>query len=85
MTNATCTTKLRATPDGDIEVTSNETGGTPYGPVEIAWYPDRLEITAVGAGRALITKGYQRSKGDVIIEIKPPGLDALPETLPGAD
>ena len=79
------TTKLRVTPEGDLRVTSSETGGTAYGPVEIAWYPDRLEITAVAAGRALITKGYLRRRGDVIVEIRPPGLEALTETVPGAD
>ena len=83
--NATCTTKVRATPDGSMKVTSSDPGGTAYGPVEISWYPDRLEITAVGAGRALITKGYVRNTGDVIVEIKPLGLDALTESVPGAD
>jgi len=82
---ATCTAKLRATPDGNVEVRPSDPGGTAYGPVEISWYPDRLEITAVGAGRALIAKGYVRSTGDVIVEIRPPGLEALTETVPGAD
>ncbi len=49
----TYTTKVRATPGGEITLTAAETVASAYGPVEIAWYPDRLEITAFGAGRAV--------------------------------
>lgn len=81
----TCTARLRATPGGEITLTASEPGTTAYGPVEIAWYPDRLEITALGAGRALITKGFERRSRDVIVELRPPDLAALAETVPGAD
>ncbi len=57
-----------------------------YGSVEIAWYADRLLITALGAGPASIAEAHPSDDGqDVIVEIRPPRLEELPETVPGAD
>jgi hypothetical protein len=58
-----------------------------YGPVEIAWYPDRVRVTAVGAGPASITRTYTSGEAaqDVVVEIRLPSLDELTETVPGAD
>jgi hypothetical protein len=83
--STTCTTRLRATPAGEVLVTSNRAGATTYGAVEIAWYPDRLELRALGSGRALVRKGYLHSTGDLIVEVRPPSLAAVHETVPGAD
>jgi hypothetical protein len=59
---------------------------TPYGPVEVEWLPDRLRITAVGAGRVTVTEQHEFGLGeDVVIELAPPTLDDLVETVPGAD
>ena len=74
---ATCT-KVRTIPTGDAEAA--------YGPVEIAWYPDRLEITAVGAGQAAVTEARPSADGrDVVVEIRLPALDEVVEAMPGAD
>lgn len=71
----TTSAKVRVAPDdGDDSV---------YGPVEIAWYPDHLEVTALGAGRASVSDACCGE--DVTIEIRPPSLDELVETVPGAD
>jgi len=84
--NATYAAKVRVTPAGEIEVVRSEADDSLYGPVEIAWYPDRLEITALGAGRASIAEGYLTGRDQgFVVEIRPPGLDELTETVPGAD
>lgn len=49
-----------------------------YGTVEIAWYPDHLEITALGAGHALTEERLSADGEDVVVEIRR-------ETVPGAD
>ncbi|MGZ4308025.1 MAG: hypothetical protein ACXVRV_00585 [Gaiellaceae bacterium] len=82
---ATCAAKVRATPAGDVKLVSGG-GETGYGPVEIAWYPDHLEITAVGTGPATITEGRLSPDGqNVVVEIRMPALDELVEGVPGAD
>lgn len=48
--------------------------------IEIAWYPDHLEIVAHDAGEVTVSEGR-----DVIIEIQQPMLDALMETVASAD
>jgi hypothetical protein len=84
--NATYVAKVRSTPAGEIKLVPGDVGASVYGPVEIAWYPDRLKITALGAGPASITEAHLSSEGhDVIIEIRPPNLDELVEVVPGAD
>jgi hypothetical protein len=71
--DATFIARVRATPAGEISLTTIDTGAAAYGPVEIAWYSDRLQITACDAGRALITKGHLKGEGkDLIVEIRPP-------------
>ena len=85
---ATYLTRVKATPAGQIElelVSPVETAT--YGPVEIAWYPDRLVVTARGAGHASIieTNVCGEAEQDVLVEIRLPGLDELTETVPGAD
>jgi hypothetical protein len=85
LSTTTYAAKVRATPAGEVELLPGD-GASPHGPVEIAWYADRLEITALGAGRATITEGSSSSSGDdVVVEIRPPCLDELTETVPGAD
>lgn len=79
----TYTTKVRATPGGEITLTAAEAVASAYGPVEIAWYPDRLEITAFGAGRAAITPIGEGQ--NMIVQLRPSHLDGLAETVPGAD
>lgn len=74
-----------ARPAGEITLRPGDGDASAYGPVEIAWYPDRLRITALGAGRASITEDLTGEGQDVVIEIRPPSLDELPETVPGAD
>ncbi len=61
-----------------------EESASVYGPVEIVWYPDRLKITALGAGPASITEWYFDGN-DIVVELRPPSLDELPERVPGAD
>ena len=83
---STYAARVVVSPEGEITVEPGEADVSAYGPVEIAWYPDRLEVTALGAGRASITEGYLSGRDqDVMVEIRPPGLDELPETVPGAD
>ena len=80
------TAKVRVTPAGELELVPGDAGASAYGSVEIAWYPDRLQITALGAGRGAITEGHPSDTGrDFVIELTPPGLDELFETVPGAD
>lgn len=81
------TTSELQQPSAKVRVApAEDEGASAYGPVEIAWYPDRLEITALGAGRASISEGQAGDQGgDVVVEIRPPALDDLPETVPGAD
>jgi hypothetical protein len=77
---------MRATPAGYIKLVPGDADASAYGPVDIAWYPDRLEITALGAGRATVTEGFMSGIGeDIVVEIRPPTLDELTETVPGAD
>ena len=86
-TTGTCVARARSTPAGEIELEPGDDDASAYGPVEIAWYPDRVEITAVGAGPASITRTYSSGEAaqDVVVEIRLPGLDELTETVPGAD
>ena len=79
----TYTTKVRATPGGEITVTATEEDASAYGPVEIAWYPDRLEITALGAGRASITPLGEGQ--NMVVQLRPQHIDLLEEAVPGAD
>ncbi|HSB38828.1 MAG TPA: hypothetical protein VLD13_07045 [Gaiellaceae bacterium] len=79
----TYTTKVRATPTGEITVTATDEDASAYGPVEIAWYPDRLEITALGAGRASITPLDQGQ--NMIVQLRPQHLDRFADVVPGAD
>jgi hypothetical protein len=78
---------VRSTPAGETELVPGDEGETVYGPVEVAWYPDRLEITAVGAGPASVTEVHRGGEAaqDVVVEIRLPSLDELTETVPGAD
>jgi hypothetical protein len=86
LSNATCIAKVRVTPAGETEVVPGDVDASVYGPVEIAWYADRLKITALGAGRASMIDEYLSGKGhDITIEIRPPSLDELMEIVPGAD
>ena len=83
--------KLRASPAGEMKLVPGGRDACAYGPVEVAWYPDRLMITALGAGSTSITQAYLSDKGeDVIVEIRLPSLDELLEDelielMPGAD
>ena len=82
----TYTAKVRATPAGEVEVHGGPADGSVYDVVEIAWYPDRLEVTAVGAGRVEIVAGRLDSDDeDVVVELRPPPLEQLDEVVPGAD
>lgn len=82
-----CIARLRSTPEGDIDLVPGAEGVSVYGPVEIAWYRDRLKVTALGAGPASITRVYTAGEAaqDVVVEIRLPSLEELTETLPGAD
>jgi hypothetical protein len=86
-TGETCVARVRSTPAGEIELVPGDETASAYGPVEIAWYPDRVKVTAVGAGPASITKAYVSGEAaqDVVVEIRLPSLDELTETVPGAD
>jgi len=79
--------RVRAAPSGEIELVPGDESASVYGHVEIAWYPDRLQVTALGAGPASITD--VRPSGvagkDVVVEIRLPRLEELIETVPGAD
>jgi hypothetical protein len=78
--------KVRTTPGGTITRVTGTADTSLYGPVEIAWYPDHLTIRAVGAGPSSITHAHAAREGqDVVVEIRPPELDELPNGLPGAD
>lgn len=83
----TCVARVRAAPSGEIELVPGDESASVYGPVEIAWYPDRLRVTALGAGQASITDVYAGGEAaqDVVLEIRLPRLDELTETVPGAD
>ena len=86
LSNATYTAKVRVTQTGEIERESGDVDASAYGPVEVAWYPDRLKITALGAGRGSMLDEYLSGTGeDVIIEIRLPSLDDLIDVMPGAD
>jgi hypothetical protein len=82
-----CVARLRATPAGDVELAPGDDTGSVYGPVEIAWYRDRLRVKILGAGPASIAS--VRSEGeaaqDVVFELRLPSLDELPDMVPGAD
>ena len=79
--------RVTSTPAGAIELVPGDEDASAYGPVEIAWYPDRLKITALNAGPASITRSYLSGGAtqDVVVEIRLPSLDELAETVPGAD
>lgn len=83
----TCVARARSTPCGETELVPGDENETAYGPVEVAWFPDRLEITAVGAGLGSITAVHPSGEmvQDVVVEIRLPRLDELTETCPGAD
>ena len=84
--NAACIATIRSTPAGEITLVPGDEDASVYGPVEISWYPDRVKITALGAGPASITESYLSDEGqDVIIEIRLPRLDEHVEMVPGAD
>jgi hypothetical protein len=85
--SAPCVAKVRATPAGVTELVPADADASAYGPVEIAWYADRLVITAVHAGPASITETHPGGEAaqDVVVEIRLPSLDELTETVPGAD
>ena len=72
------TTRLTFVPE-DVD-------GPACGPVEIAWYPDRVEITAAGAGCASIRQRQLGVHGQgVVVELRPSELEPPDETVPGAD
>lgn len=79
--------RVRSTPAGETELEPGDEDATIYGPVEVQWYEDRLEITAIGAGLGSVT--HVRPSGeaaqDVVVEIRLPTLAELTETVPGAD
>ncbi len=78
--------KLRATPTGDDERVDGDADSSVYGPVEIVWYPDRLRITALGAGSASRIETCLGGCGqDVVFELRLPSLDELASRVPGAD
>lgn len=86
LTDEACVARVRSTPAGEIRVAPGDVEESVYGPVEIEWYADRLRITAFGAGPASITRASLSSEAqDVVVEIRLPGLDELPEIVPGAD
>jgi len=86
-TSETCIARVRSTPAGEIELVPGEESASAYGPVEIAWFPDRVRVTALGAGPASITRTYSSGEAaqDLVVEIRLPSLDELTETVPGAD
>jgi hypothetical protein len=77
----TCIARVRSTPAGEIELVPGDESASAYGPVEIAWYADRVRVTALGAGPASITRASQ----DLAGHRRLPPLDELTETVPGAD
>lgn len=83
----TCIARVRSTPAGEIELVPGDESASAYGPVEIAWYADRIRVTALGAGPASITRTYSSGDAaqDLVVEIRLPRLDELVETVPGAD
>jgi hypothetical protein len=85
--SATYAARARVTPAGDAELSPGDVDASAFGPVEIAWYRDRLRITACGAGPGSITESSLGGEAaqDVIVEIRLPSLEELTETVPGAD
>lgn len=83
----TCIATLRAAPGGEVELERGEADASVYGPVEIAWFEDRLRITAFGAGPRSMLGTYLAGDAnqDVVLEVRLPALGELTETLPGAD
>lgn len=81
------TARARVTPGGSIQVLGGSYVDTCCGAVDLAWFADRLEITVVGAGSVRVVEAADEETGrqDVIVEIHPPGLDGLLDTVPGAD
>ena len=82
-----CIARVRSTPAGEIELVPGDESASAYGPVEIAWYADRVRVTALGAGPSSITRAYSSGEAaqDLVVEIRLPSLDELTETVPGAD
>jgi len=81
-----CIAKVRSAPSGEVRLVPGDDGDSVYGPVEIEWYPDRLRIRALGVGPASLRRTFLSDDAqDVVVEIRLPGLDELPETVPGAD
>ncbi len=72
------------TPAGEVRFAPGDEDACVYGRIEIAWYADRLEIRAPGAGRATVWERDPTGE-DVVVEIAPPSLAELPEDVPGAD
>lgn len=84
--NAAYVAKLRSTPTGEEEHVAGGADSSVYGPVEIVWYPDRLTITALGAGPASMIETSLSGDGrDVVFELRLPSLDELGDFVPGAD
>jgi hypothetical protein len=83
----TCVAKVQSSPAGEVDFVPGDEGASAYGRVEIAWYADRLRVTALGAGSASITEAYPSGEAghDVVVEIRLPRLDELTERMPGAD
>lgn len=76
--------KVKASPAGTITRVPGGVDTSIYGSVEIAWYPDHLTITALGAGPSSVTRSHLGGD-DLVVEIRPPDMDEPPEGLPGAD
>lgn len=83
----TCVAVLRSNPDGEVELVAGDASESAFGPVEIAWFPDRVRITALGAGPGSVLDTYLAGEAaqDIVVEIRLPELDELAERLPGAD
>lgn len=77
--------KVKATPAGTITRVPGCADTSVYGPVEVAWYPDHVTITALDAGPCVTEARPGRDGRSVVVEIRPPSVDRLPDGLPGAD
>jgi hypothetical protein len=80
-----CSARAWISPAGEVRLEPGD-GASVYGRVELAWFPDRLEVRAIGAGRVSIAEQHAFDDDqDVVVQLRPPGLDELPELVPGAD
>ena len=66
------------------EITLAGPDGAVYGPLHVEWFTERLRVTVLGAGAASIAESYNDG-GDVVVDVRLPTLDELPEPVPGAD